>query len=222
LIIFCGGGFFLAFKNYIGAGAMGRLNDAHMLTMLTIIWITSIVILFKFQDHFAAFRRRVLIHIPLIICEILLGIFVGLQVADMLKPPPPSRFDGGCGPGCVIEDAGKRNVEHLPEVEALRQKYGEERLFIKALDRHLVGRETEWHTNHALMKEHDDLLYAVRPDWDPKITGCVIVVYAGGEGYVYQEDKDLNVIGTETLAEFLEHTKNVSPEMMYRFFLSLH
>jgi hypothetical protein len=61
----------------------------------------------------------------------------------------------------------------------------------------------------------------VRPDWDPKITGCVIVVYAGGEGFVYQEDKDLNVISTETLAEFLKKTEQVPPETMYRFFLSL-
>lgn len=122
----------------------------------------------------------------------------------------------------IIEDAGKENVENLPEVEALRQKYGEQRLFIKALDRHLIGHEAEWHTDHAAMMEHDELLYSVRQDWDPKITGCVIVVYAAGEGYVYQEDKALKVIGKETLAEFFKKTEKVSPEIMYRFYLSLH
>ena len=135
--------------------------------------------------------------------------------------PPPQRFQK---PGItgIEEDAGKENVKHLPEVEALRKKYGEDRLFINALDRHLIGHEAEWHTNHAAMMEHDALLYSVRPDWDPKITGCVIVVYAGGEGYVYQEDKSLKVIGTETLAQFLEKTKNAPPALMYRFFLSFH
>ncbi len=53
-------------------------------------------------------------------------------------------------------------------------------------------------------------------------TGCVIVAHAGDEGYVYRQDKELNIVGRETLAEFMERTKDIDRGVMAKFYLSLH
>ena len=125
----------------------------------------------------------------------------------------------------IIEDAGKKIVMKQPEVRDLISKYGEEHVFVKALDRHIIGEE--WHSDHSEMDQlsrssHDDLLSMVlKPGLSRNEIGCVIVVYGMGEGFVYWEDKDLNIVDSETLAEFQEHTANVSSDAMSRFYLSL-
>jgi hypothetical protein len=125
----------------------------------------------------------------------------------------------------IIEDAGKKIVMKQPEVQDLISKYGEDRVFVKALDRHIIGEE--WHSGHSetdniARANHDDLLSMVlKTGLSRDEIGCVIVVYGISEGYVYWEDKDLNIVASETLADFQEHTVNVSPDAMSRFYLSL-
>jgi hypothetical protein len=124
--------------------------------------------------------------------------------------PTPSSGSYNCKPGfpCAVpEDEGKIKVSNTPQVEALAKKYGWDHVHISALDGDLV--------KHAgfIEKVYPDLAYD---------TGCIIMVHAGDEGYVYREDKKLNVVYTETLAEFLERTKNFDAGFMAKFFLSMH
>jgi hypothetical protein len=51
--------------------------------------------------------------------------------------------------------------------------------------------------------------------------GCVIVVYSVDEGFVYWEDKDLNIVASETLGDFREHTADVPSDAISTFYLSL-
>ena len=105
-----------------------------------------------------------------------------------------------------IEEKGKVYVEKRVEVQNLYQKYGERNVSVKALDIKLVQ-------DISFIKQLD-------PKFENK-TGCIIVVQAGNEGYVYQEDKDLNVLYFQTLAEFKEKTKNLDQKLLEKFYSSL-
>ena len=115
-----------------------------------------------------------------------------------------------CKPGypcVVIENEGKIKVSNMPEVQALATKYGWEHVHIKALDIELV--------------KDIEFIKQIHPNFKEQ-TGCIIVVHAGDEGFVYQEDKELNIIYQEALSEFMQKTRDVSPEIMSKFYLSLH
>jgi len=116
-----------------------------------------------------------------------------------------------CKPGypCVVEEnEGKKKVSDTPEVQALAEKYGGwEHVHIGALDIDLV--------------RHTAFIEKIYPNL-AKDTGCIIIAHAGDEGYVYREDKNLNIAYQETLAEFMERTKDFDPEYMAKFYLSLH
>lgn len=96
---------------------------------------------------------------------------------------------------------------NTPEVQALIQKYGRNHVHVKALDIKLV--------------EDIEFIRSIHPHFKEE-TGCIIVAHAGEEGYVYQEDKELNIIYKETIQEFLEKTRNVDSQIMAKFYLSLH
>jgi hypothetical protein len=127
----------------------------------------------------------------------------------------------------VVEDAGKEAAYNQPEVQSLIALYGADHVLVKALDRHLILRKEHWHSletesDRLWREEHDALLgMIVKPGLAIGDVGCVIVVYAMGEGFVYWEDHDLNIIASETLAEFQYRTTNVSPDVMFTFYLSL-
>ena len=111
------------------------------------------------------------------------------------------------GPCIIIEDKGKIKVSERPEVKTLVQKYGKDHVHIKALDIELV--------------KHTAFIERIYPNLSED-TGCIIIAHAGDEGYVYREDKKLNIAYQETLAEFMERTKNIDFEFMSKFYLSLH
>ncbi|MEK7061726.1 MAG: hypothetical protein AAB957_00490 [Patescibacteria group bacterium] len=116
-----------------------------------------------------------------------------------------------CKPGfpCFVEeDEGKKKVSDTPEVQALAKKYGGwEHVHIGALDIDLV--------------RHTAFIEKIYPNL-AKDTGCIIIAHAGDEGYVYREDKNLNIAYQETLAEFMKRTKDFDTEFMVKFYLSLH
>lgn len=106
------------------------------------------------------------------------------------------------------EDEGKKKVSDTPEVTALAEKYGGwEHVHIKALDIDLV--------------RHTAFIEKIYPHLADD-TGCIIIAHAGDEGYVYREDKNLNIAYQETLTEFMERTKDIDSEFMSKFYLSLH
>lgn len=107
----------------------------------------------------------------------------------------------------IPENEGKLKVYNLPEVQQLVKKYGKEHIHIKALDINLV-KDIEY-------------IKSIHPNFKEQ-TGCIIVVHAGNEGYVYQEDKKLNIIYKETMKDFLEKTRGVDSDVMAKFYLSLH
>lgn len=106
-----------------------------------------------------------------------------------------------------IEDKGKVTAAKTKEALALMKKYGRENVSIKALDIHLA---------------HDqNYISALNPNFEGE-TGCIILVRAGIEGYIMQEEKNLKVIHIETLEEFKENTKNTNPQVLDQFYNSLH
>jgi len=111
------------------------------------------------------------------------------------------------GPCIIIEDKGKIKVSERPEVKALFQKYGKNHVHIKALDIDLV--------------RHTAFIEKIYPNL-AEDTGCIIIAHARDEGYVYREDKKLDIAYQETLAEFMERTRNIDSEFMSKFYLSLH
>lgn len=129
------------------------------------------------------------------------------MVLDALKGTILSFRDFECS-APAIEDLGKLNVWKTPEVQTLVKKHGSH-VLIKALDIKLI--------------EDIEYIKKIHPQFKEE-TGCIIVAYVhgGGEGYVYQEDKKLNIIYKETLEEFMEKTSNSDPEVMSKFYLSLH
>jgi len=140
--------------------------------------------------------------------------YAALAVYVKYINPPPLYPDYDCIPsvdeGCwVIEDEGKKKVVERPEIQALIEKYGKNNIHVKAVDIDLV--------------QDIEFIQQIHPSFQEE-TGCVIVVHTGStnEGFVYQEDKDLNVIYMLLLSEFIEQTKNVDYETMSTFYLSLH
>lgn len=127
-----------------------------------------------------------------------------LFAVNIVRSILPCELGGLC---IVIEDKGKINVSHAPEVKALIYKYGKNHVHIMALDIDLI--------------KDINFIKQINPSFKEQ-TGCIIVVHAGDEGYVYQEDKELNIIYRETIQEFMEKTKNVDPQIMAKFYLSLH
>ena len=121
--------------------------------------------------------------------------------------PPPNNCKPGY-PCIIIENEGKINVSNTPEVQALAKKYGGwEHVHIGALDIDLV--------------RHTAFIEKIYPNL-AEDTGCIIIAHAGDEGYVYRQDKNLNIAFQETLVEFTERTKNIDTEFMSKFYLSLH
>lgn len=112
------------------------------------------------------------------------------------------------GPCVVIEDEGKKKVVEFPEVVDLSKKYTWEHVHIKALD------HTALYENGFVEQIHAQFRGEV---------GCIIIVHAGdNEGYVYVEDKDLNVIYKEPLTEFVKNTASVDAAVMAKFYMSFH
>lgn len=124
---------------------------------------------------------------------------------------PTQSFPVQCsGAGCppYVEEEGKISVSKRPEVVALAERHGWDHVHILAMDIKLVS--------------DLEFIQELRPDFAQEL-GCVIVVHAGeNEGYVYQEDKDLNVVHMETMEEFVASVKDKDPELLFKFFLSLH
>lgn len=132
------------------------------------------------------------------------------QTAPYQRGTPDINDPNNCKPGypCLVtENEGKIAVSNTPEVQELARKYGWPHVHIKALDIELV--------------KDIEFIKQIEPTFKEQ-TGCIIIVHAGDEGYVYQEDKELNIIYQERLDEFMEKTKNVSSEIMSKFYLSLH
>lgn len=107
----------------------------------------------------------------------------------------------------VIEEEGILKVKATPEYKALLEKYGEEKVTVKAI-------EKEELTSVKFLKQIDPLF--------ADISGCIIVVEApNGEGYVYQQDEQFNTIHRITLAQFIEGSKGVDQATMNMFYSEL-
>jgi hypothetical protein len=156
--------------------------------------------------------------VVLVILAIVIAVVIYRSVATkntevLLPSVEPSSLLGpnNCKPGypcAVIEDEGKIKVSNTPEVQALAQKYGWPHVHIKAVDIKLI--------------EDIAFVRSIYPNFKEEM-GCIIIVHAGeNEGYVYQEDKDLNIIYRESLSEFMKRTSTVDSATIAKFYLSLH
>lgn len=161
-------------------------------------------------------RKWLIIILVVVVVSIAVGVIAFYKYQQNKQYPFPDGPDFNsvdCKPGgqyypCpVIEDEGKIKVSDTPEVQELAKKYGWSRVHIKALEIELV--------------KHTAFIEKMYPNL-AKDTGCIIIAHAGDEGYVYREDKNLNIVYQETLAEFMERTKDIDNAYMSKFYLSLH
>lgn len=114
----------------------------------------------------------------------------------------------GVGYPCAVpEDKGKVTASKTKEAIALMKKYGRENVIYKALEIHLAH-------DHAYLKQ-------LNPHFRDEV-GCIIVVQAGNEGYVMQEEKSLKVVRIETLDQFQENTNQATPAVLQQFYNALH
>ena len=108
--------------------------------------------------------------------------------------------------GGVPEDAGKETATRTEEYRLLVEKHGTEAVSLEALELRLV--------------RYLEFIRQVDPNFREQ-TGCIIVARAGDDGYIFQEDEDLNVIYTQTLEEFESKTAATDHAVRERFWSSL-
>ena len=131
-----------------------------------------------------------------------IGVLVGL-VVFLSSEANPFRDDRRGG---TPEDAGKKTATVTEEYRSLVQTYGKEAVTVHALKIELAH-------NIGFIRQLD-------PEFrdDP---GCIIVARAGSVGYVFQEEKSLNVVYTQTLEEFQGKTAGADPAVLELFWSSL-
>jgi hypothetical protein len=117
----------------------------------------------------------------------------------------------------IVEEQGILLIKSLPEYAAAVAAHGEEQVGAAALDRHQEGID-------YVGENHDEFRTEFMPVIDDGFlptSGCIIVLQAGDEGFVYQLDKDFNIVHRVSLATFQEGEKRVDAETMEWFWDSL-
>ena len=145
-------------------------------------------------------RRKVALYWVSIL--VALGVLIGL-VVFLSSDANPFRDDERGG---VPEDAGKKTAAGTEEYGSLVEAYGKDAVSVQALKIELA---------------HDiGFIRQLDPGFrdDP---GCIIVARAGSVGYVFQEEKSLNVVYTPTLEEFQGKTADADPAVRELFWSSL-
>ena len=106
-----------------------------------------------------------------------------------------------------VEDEGVLLIKDTQEYKTLIDAYGENIVSVKATNL-LDGDDT------LFLKEIDDG-FKQNP-------GCIIVLeYENNQGYIYQLDKELNIIYRMDFLEFTESAKKVNSQIMEDFYKSL-
>jgi hypothetical protein len=130
-----------------------------------------------------------------------LGVIIGL-VVFLSSDANPFRNKSTSTP----EDAGKKTAIGTGEYRLLVETYGEEAVSVHALKIELAH-------NIGFIRQLDP---GFRDD-----PGCIIVARAGSVGYVFQEEKSLNVVYTQTLEEFEGKTAVADPAVRDLFWSSM-
>jgi hypothetical protein len=101
---------------------------------------------------------------------------------------------------------GRKRQYVREEYRSLVETYGNEAVSVHALKIELAH-------NIGFIRQLD-------PEFrdDP---GCIIVARAGSVGYLFQEEKSLNVVYTQTLEEFQRKTAGTDPAVRELFWSSL-
>jgi hypothetical protein len=143
---------------------------------------------------------------------IVVTVFCTLFLTDTIK-------DTNFGERYILipEEEGIDDIKATSTYQDFAAKHGEENIEILALDRQ--DEAVEYHD-----EDHKEFKSAFMQEIDPQFrptSGCIILVQADGEGYVFQQDAAFNVVHTVTLQEFQEGAENVDQETMDWFYRSL-
>ena len=107
----------------------------------------------------------------------------------------------------IPEEEGIVLIRTTPEYVALSEKYGSDLVSVEAVNLH--------------QREETTFLSLISSGFREE-PGCIIVLRAGeSEGYVYQLDKEFNIVFRMTLSEFLEAAAKVDAGTMEHFYSSL-
>ncbi len=107
----------------------------------------------------------------------------------------------------VIEEQGIVLIQSTPEYAALSEKYGSDLVSVQEVNLH--------------QREETTFLILISNGFREE-PGCIIVLRAGeSEGYVYQLDKEFNIVFRMTLSEFREAAAKIDARTMEDFYSSL-
>ena len=107
----------------------------------------------------------------------------------------------------IPEEEGIVLIRTTPEYEALSEKYGSDLISVEAVNLHQRDDTTFLSQISSGFREEP---------------GCIIVLRAGeSEGYVYQLDKEFNILFRMTLSEFREAAAKIDAGTMEHFYSSL-
>jgi len=107
----------------------------------------------------------------------------------------------------VIEEEGVLLIKDTQEYKTLIDEYGEDFVSVKA-------------TN--LLEVEDALFLREIDDGFKQNSGCIIVLeYENDQGYIYQLDKELNIVYRMNLLDFTESANKINSQIMEDFYKSL-
>ena len=106
----------------------------------------------------------------------------------------------------IVEEEGVLLIKDTQEYQSLVEKYGAGGVSVKAVNLH--------EPSEAAFLREISLGFLSEP-------GCIIVLKAGDEGYVYQLDEEVNIVFRLTLSEFEAGARSVDALTMERFYGSL-
>ena len=138
-------------------------------------------------------RKTILIIVGIVSLCVLMGVIFSLYMLSKTE--------------VIIEEEGILRVKATSEYAALTEKYGEERITVKAFERHMLS-------EFGFLRQIDEKF--------TEESGCIIIVEGpNGEGYVYQQDEEFNTIHQITLSQFKEGSKKIDQEILNEFYGSL-
>jgi hypothetical protein len=117
----------------------------------------------------------------------------------------------------VIEEEGIQLIKSYPEYAQLVSKYDQEHVTVTALDRHQHDID---YTDSGHKEFKTEFMQKIDPNFR-ETSGCILVLRAYDEGYVYQLDGEFNLVHKVPIDVFEKQSEKVDPETMEWFYNSL-
>lgn len=88
LLIFVGVGFYLGTSRIITQQDIQFFDNIFLISEIFALWLFSIFLLLLLQKRFITLKSRIIFFVPISFATFLIGIFIGITLADTLNPKP--------------------------------------------------------------------------------------------------------------------------------------